>query len=105
VSVGTPLSRAAAPTLTDGSMPRQRIPRSTTCFSRYPSLLATSTTKASEGSSPARSTAPATKVRACSTQEVENDEKYAYSLKVSSGVISGGICASQQSVHTWRCSG
>ncbi len=28
-------------------MPRQRIPRSTTCLSRYPSLLATSTTKAS----------------------------------------------------------
>ncbi|CAM5346090.1 hypothetical protein STANM309S_02184 [Streptomyces tanashiensis] len=104
VSVGTPASRAAAPTFTDGSTPRQRIPRSTTCRSRYPSLLATSTTKASEPS-PTRSTAPATNVRACSTQEVEYEEKYAYSWKVSSGVISGGICASQQSVQTRRCSG
>ena len=104
MSVGTPFSRAAAPTFTDGSMPRQRIPRSTTCLSRYPSLLATSTTKAS-GPSPAFWTAPATNVCACSTQEVEYEEKYAYSLNVSSGVISGGICASQQSVQTRRCSG
>src|SRR5919197_744841 len=102
VSVGTPASRAAAPTFTDGSMPRQRIPRSTTCLSRYPSLLATSTTKASGPlvSRPTRCTASATNVRACSTQEVEYEEKYAYSLNVSSGVISGGICASQQSVQT-----
>lgn len=74
VSVGTPASRAAAPTFIEGSMPRQRIPRSTTCLSRYPSLLATSTTKAS-GPSPTRSTASATNVRACSTQEVEKEEK------------------------------
>ena len=40
-----------------------------------------------------------------STQLSEYDEKYAYSVKVSSGVISAGICSSRQSSHNRRCSG
>ena len=42
---------------------------------------------------------------ACWTQLSEYDEKYAYSVKVSSGVISAGICSSRQSSHTRRCNG
>jgi hypothetical protein len=66
-------------------------------------LLATSTTNES-GPRPPLDLA-STNRRACSTQEVEYDEKYAYSVNVSSGVISGGIWASRQSVQTRRCSG
>ena len=43
----TPRSRAAAPTFTEGSMPRHGMPLATACCSRYPSLLATSTTNES----------------------------------------------------------
>ncbi|OEV24562.1 hypothetical protein AN220_18270 [Streptomyces nanshensis] len=70
-------------------------------------MLATSTTKASRSAESRASlrTASATNVRACSTQDVEKEEKYAYCVNVSSGVISGGICASRHSVHTRRCSG
>ncbi len=46
-----------------------------------------------------------TKRRACSTHDVENDEKYAYSVNVSSGSISGGSCTSRQFRHTRGCSG
>ena len=72
--VGTPFSRAASPTFTDGSIPRQRMPSATACCNRYPSLLATSTTNES-GPSSSRWTASSTNRRACSTQEVENEEK------------------------------
>ena len=67
-------------------------------------MLATSTTNES-GPSPSRSTAPSTNLRACSTQLVENDEKYAYSVNVSSGEINGGNCASRQLSHTRTCNG
>lgn len=38
-------------------------------------------------------------------QDVENEEKYAYSVKVSSGVISGGTCASRHASQTRTWSG
>ena len=49
--------------------------------------------------------AAVTKRRAWSTHDVENDEKYAYSVNVSSGSISGGSCTSRQFRHTRGCSG
>jgi hypothetical protein len=67
-------------------------------------LLATSTTN-EPASSPSRDAAPSTNRRACSTHDVEKEEKYAYSVNVSSGVINGGSCASRQLSHTRTCSG
>src|SRR4051794_21135031 len=55
--------------------------------------------------SPSLLAAPSTNVFACCTQLSEYEEKYAYSVKVSSGVISAGICRSKQSSHNRRCSG
>ncbi len=73
VSVGTPLSRAALPTLIDGSMPRQRIHKRTTSRKRYPSLLPTSTTNDPTVRS-RRRTAAATNSAARMTREFEYDE-------------------------------
>ena len=67
-------------------------------------MLAASTTSES-GPSPARSVAAVTKRRAWSTQDVENDEKYAYSVNVSSGSISGGSWTSRHDAQTRGCSG
>ena len=46
-----------------------------------------------------------TNVFACWTQVSENEEKYEYSVAVSSGVIRAGICSNRQSWHSRRCSG
>ena len=73
-SVGTPRSTAAAATLAAGSIPRERIPRAMLCCSRYPSLLATSTTN-EPVPRPSRSAAPSTNSFACCTHESEYDEK------------------------------
>ena len=47
VRVGTPLAMAACATFTAGSMPSTGTPSGRKCCSRYPSLLASSTTKLS----------------------------------------------------------
>jgi len=71
---------------------------------RIGGLLATSTTKESE-SSRRRSDAVSTYCFACCTQLSEYDEKWVYSVAVSSDEIYAGICSSRQDSHSRRCSG
>ena len=104
VTVGTPASRAACADVRrrlDAQAPDPPVDH----VLQQVSVVARHLDHEGVGPEPEPLRGSATNVRACSTQESSTRRSTRTRVKVSSGVISGGICASQHSVQTRRCSG
>ena len=102
--VSTPRATAASATFSAGSIPSTGTPLREEVLQEIPVVRRELDDEAS-GPSESRSHISSTYVRACSTHESEYAEKYAYSLKISSGAASSGIWASQQRSQTRTWSG